>query len=192
MNKKIPSRILEIFSKAFLDEVLEYDQYTGALKWKCRGRHMFDSDRAWKSWNTRYAGKDAGRIYSCPKTRKKAYKCRTVGILGRSFQAHRIIWVMMTGEEPPEEIDHIDQDGTNNRWINLRGSTRRLNSRNIGLRTNNTSGIIGVGLHCCGRWRARIMIDGKEKHLGLFDDKFSAERAVIDARRFYGIQGQGD
>ena len=39
-------------------------------------------------------------------------------------------WKLMTCEEPPEVIDHIDRDKSNNRWDNLRNSDWTRNQGN--------------------------------------------------------------
>ena len=38
-------------------QLLDYDPETGELTWKPRGSHWFASESAFKSWNTKYAGK---------------------------------------------------------------------------------------------------------------------------------------
>ena len=181
----------EKFSHEMLRALLKYDPDTGVLTWNSRGRSLFPNDGAWKSWNTKNAGCRADNLYTLKSKRKTPYHCWCVTIFGKTYRSHRIIWYWMTGEEPPEEIDHKDQDAKNNRWHNIRAATRKENSNNIGLRINNTSGTVGVSLHSSGKWRARIMIDYKEIHLGLFDTKSEAENAVIIARRKYA-QRQGD
>ena len=103
------------------------------------------------------------------------------GLNGKVIYAHRIIWKMMTGEEPPPEIDHVDCDSNNNRWSNIRGASRAQNSANRGANKNNSSGFKGVRLHQCGRWVSRITVDRKEIHLGLFDTPEEAHAAYKSA-----------
>ena len=62
---------------------------------------------------------------------------------GKRLYAHRLIWVIVTGEQP-EDIDHIDGDGLNNKWDNLRSVSHSMNGRNQKLPGNNTSGTAGV------------------------------------------------
>ena len=45
------------------------------------------------------------------------------------FAAHRIIYVLMTGEQP-NVIDHINGLKHDNRWVNLRNGTRSDNQNN--------------------------------------------------------------
>ena len=51
--------------------------------------------------------------------------------LNRSvMKVHRLAWKLQTGEEPPQEIDHVNQDKTDNRWCNLRAAEPRENQAN--------------------------------------------------------------
>ena len=72
------------------------------------------------------------------------------------------------------ECDHI-QHGTisfiDNRRSNLRAVTRGQNGLNRGVSSNNTSGVTGVCWNkATSKWNSRIRINGKTKHLGLFDN----------------------
>lgn len=86
-------------------------------------------------------------------------------------------------------VDHIDRNGLNNRKSNLRPATKNDNARNKGMQRNNESGYKGVS-RCGPKWRACIAIDGKNKHLGLFD---SPEAAAIRynqaSRELHGMFG---
>lgn len=65
-------------------------------------------------------------------------------------------------------VDHINRDGLDNRKINLRLCTQKENIRNSKLYKNNSSGYKGISF-IRNKWRSRIFIEGKDKHLGLFD-----------------------
>lgn len=81
-------------------------------------------------------------------------------------------------------IDHINHDTLDNRRKNLRECTQHQNQMNMSINNKNTSGHSGVGKLSSGKWRARIYINGKEKHLGVFntyDEACNARRqAEID------------
>jgi len=78
------------------------------------------------------------------------------------------------------ETDHIDGDGLNNCRPNLRVVTSRQNQQNR--HTPKSSIYPGI---CWwkdrGKWRARIEINGKRKHLGLFDVEEEAYNAYLKA-----------
>ena len=79
---------------------------------------------------------------------------------------HRLIWKWMTGNDPPATIDHKNRIKDDNRWENLRLATHQEQvwNRAIGERVRSTSGFRGVSKHG-NKWRARVYIAGKAKHL---------------------------
>lgn len=122
--------------------------------------------------------------------RKENLKLMDIGYLRVSIQdvnylAHRLIYKMMTGEEPAE-IDHIDGNRSNNKWANLRAVDRKTNSRNRRLGKNNTSGVIGVSRQG-SLWHAYIVLDGKQHHLGFFKTIEEAKAARKAAERGHGF-----
>jgi hypothetical protein len=90
-----------------------------------------------------------------------------IRIDGRNYLAHRLAFLFMTGIWPPHQIDHVNLDRADNRWVNLRMATGAQNSANTRVKANNKSGFKGVGW-CKGRrkWRAQIQANGKQTHLG--------------------------
>lgn len=82
------------------------------------------------------------------------------------------------------KYDHVNKNKLDNRKSNLRVATHQENCRNRPKQTNNTSGVTGVGL-TAGKWYARIWIDGKLKHLGLFENKEDAIKARLNAEATY-------
>jgi len=119
-----------------------------------------------------------------------------VSIDGKAYYAHRLIWLIMTGAMPCDQIDHIDHNPNNNRWENLREATHQENSKNMSMPVNNTSGHVGVSqLYDSDRYQAYIDIDGKRKSLGLFDsfnDAVAARRAAQEKAGYHGNHGTGD
>ena len=96
---------------------------------------------------------------------------------------HRLL---MGVSDPTIIADHINGNGLDNRRCNLRLCTTAENSRNQCVRKNNTSTAKGVSWYKhSGKWRAYIVINYKQKHLGYFDTVAQAEQAYIDAAQKY-------
>lgn len=104
------------------------------------------------------------------------YAVRTdyTGPKQRKVYLHRLIM----GEPEGLQVDHRDGNGLDNRRANLREATPSQNLHNQRLSRANTSGYKGVEWHKAkGKWRARIMINGKQRYLGLFataEDAYAA------------------
>jgi hypothetical protein len=78
---------------------------------------------------------------------------------------------MVTGEFPPNDIDHINGNRNDNRWANLRGVERSINMKNCARRSDNTSGFTGVTWDGYRKkWRSTIFVDGRKHQLGRHDD----------------------
>jgi len=81
-------------------------------------------------------------------------------------------------------IDHINGDALDNRKSNLRICSHAENIRNGKKGKNCSSSYKGVGwFKLRKKWRARIMIDYKDKHLGLFSNEIDAAKAYDEAAR---------
>jgi hypothetical protein len=98
-------------------------------------------------------------------------------INGASVYMHNLI------RPPPDgmETDHIDRDGLNNRWNNLRVATRSQNMANRVM--PNSSGYRGVSITPQGRYRTVIRRHGILDNLGTFDTIEEAARAAQTTSR---------
>lgn len=105
---------------------------------------------------------------------------RSIFIDGYAYREHRLAFLYVFNLSP-KYIDHIDGNSSNNRIENLRECTQRQNCQNRVIKSDNMSGVKGVGWHK-GRWRARINIKNKQIHIGYFDEIKDAEGAVRLAR----------
>jgi len=133
------------------------------------------------------AGKEVGGIHQCGPKKEKEYL--RVELFGYYLYVHRIIWVLMTGEQP-KEIDHIDGNGLNNKWSNLRSVDHKANARNQKKHKNNTSGTCGVTYRKdSDKWRARIRVDDISISLGTYKNKDDAIKARKNAEIKYGFTG---
>lgn len=85
----------------------------------------------------------------------------------------------MTGKWPKYEIDHKDENKSNNRFKNLREATRSQNGRHKGPYKNNPSGLKGAYWdNDRKKWLSNIGIPGQGvKFLGRFNTKEEAHAA---------------
>lgn len=150
--KLLPSReeLLRLFA---------YDPESGTLTWRA---------------NPKFHGKPVGK---CGTITARGYLHVGIRQNGKPtyYLAHRLIWKMVTGDEPVFQIDHIDGDRLHNAWSNLRAATNGQNVWNSKLRRDNKTGFKGV--HFKGRkYRAAIKDGSRIRHLGCFD---TAEEAAL-------------
>jgi hypothetical protein len=147
-----------VISREDLSEILEYLPEQGTFRW-------------------RRAGKQAG----CRDTRGYI----SITVAGKKYQAHRLAFLLMTGDIPPE-VDHIDQNPSNNVWSNLRAADHQRNMVNRDLKSR--TGVRGVRYRPQrGKWGAEIGVEGKSIWLGSFDSKEEAQECYIaTAREWFG------
>jgi hypothetical protein len=145
-------------STGYVRSILSYEPLSGELTWL-----KTLSNRA-------VAGSKAGA------SRKDGRKI--IAIDGRDYVAARLIWLIVTGEWPPADVDHRDLDKGNDRWDNLRLATRSQNFFNKLARRDNASGFKGVSYDSArDKYAADIQANGKRVRLGRFDTAEEASRA---------------
>jgi HNH endonuclease/AP2 domain len=144
-----------------LRELLGCDPETGLLIWKM---------------NRQGPGARAGEVAGC----KDPQGYIKIGIDGRMYLAHRLIWLHIYGAWPDGELDHINHDPSDNRIENLRLATNSQNMANRPAQINNTSGFKGTTFHKQRRkWQAQITVNKKVLHLGLFKTPEAAHAAYV-------------
>lgn len=163
-------RTVKLPSQEELRQTFRYDPDTGKLFWLPRKGNV--------SWNKVFAGKESGCLDS-----KGYIRIRTEG---RAWVAHRVIWKLVSGEDP-DFIDHINGNRSDNRICNLRSVSQTENARNTAKHRTNTSGCTGVfWLKRESRWYAVISINNKRKVLGSFREKADAIAARKAAEKELG------
>lgn len=172
-------------SQEYLKECLNYDPESGIFTWKNRPTNHFKTHRSFKTWNSRFSGKQAGNVHIAS---DNGLKYITIRLCGTLYKAHRLAFLYMDGVIPVE-VDHDDGDGINNKWSNLNGSDRVKNCRNFGMSRANSSGVTGVSWNSrIGKWHAKIC----NKHVGYFDDISKAKEARDRAAISFGFnKGHG-
>jgi len=152
------------------NEKFYYRPETGEVIWKVRPENNSHDKRC----NTTHAGK--------PLSYKTDGGYIRVNLHGSVYYAHRIAWLLYTGRWPRYEIDHINGDRSDNRIENLREVNSSGNSKNLGMRYDNSSGYNGVYKHPSwkDKWVTYLKMNGKNTYLGGFN---SAEAAYEYRRK---------
>ena len=152
-----------------LRKLLRYDPETGKLYWKPRDESTSQRPR---HFNSKYENKEAGNT--------NPFGYVQLSVYSYCVRAHRAIYAIMTGEWPEEQVDHINGDKADNRWVNLRAVTAQQNSSNHpGWSKKTASAFIGVH-RLNGKWQAQATADGKKYHLGTFESEVEAAKARDD------------
>ena len=165
-------RKLKLPPVKYLRECFEYNPETGQVFWKRRPRKHFSTARIWNSWNGKHAGNQAFT------SRNQTGHSQNF-VNGTLYMAHRIIWKLVTGRDPKDQIDHINRLPADNRWRNLREATHTENTRNRKTQHNNKSGCPGVFQVRTGKWNVSVRDGRKQVCIGTFETKEEA----IQARR---------
>lgn len=146
-----------------ISELLTYEPTTGNLIWKYRKDN--------EAFNNHLSGKVAGARYF-DKDAKKYYRKIEISGIGNWLLAHRLCFLLMTGRWPLF-VDHIDSDGDNNKWENLREVDKSQNNKNRVLGGKSKTGLHGVYIRS-GNYRVIGSISGKTVTIGTFNNIFDA------------------
>jgi len=171
------SKVVPDFQKAL--KYLEYVPETGDFLWKVdRGTNV-------------KAGSKAGTVFT---NRAGGKQYIHITILRSTYKAHTLAFVVMTGEKPKHQVDHVNGDGCDNRWCNLRDVSQSDNCKNKRRQRNNRSGSMGVMFHKVKqKWQAYIHVGWKQIHLGYFlnkEEAISRRKAAEVEYGFHGNHGQ--
>jgi hypothetical protein len=146
---------------------LEYRPETGALIWKkCR---------------------DSSKIGTQSKSLDVSVYVQ-VNIAGTVLKGHRLAWYLHYGAWPVGPIDHINGVRDDNRIENLREVDHKTNCQNVrlGSMRNKSTGFLGVykNKNCKLKpYRAKIVSDGRQIHLGGYATPEEAHAAYVAAKR---------
>lgn len=150
-----------------LRELLHYDPETGAFTWRSSPRYRIE------------AGARAGYLDT-------SLDYRRIRVDGVQYLEHRLVWLYVHSRWPCEQIDHANGMRDDNRLANLRECTHAENQQNHGANPRNRSGYPGVDWYAAlSKWRARIRVEGRGRHLGYFTDLEEAAEAYRIAKAKY-------
>lgn len=107
-----------------------------------------------------------------------------VAVAGERHYAHRLAWLYVTGKWPEGDTDHINRNKADNRFENLRDVGRVSNAQNrLAPNANSSSGFLGVSWSkAAKKWAAGIKVDGRRRHLGLFETPQEAHAAYLTSK----------
>lgn len=133
---------------------------------------------------TRLSGPRAGK--RADTNSGNGYKAISAG--GVVKGAHRVAYLLMNGDWPPEQMDHINGIRDDNRWENLRAVSHIENCRNLGVYARNKSGIPGVRWNERYQfWEAYIRLNNKDHRLGCHKTLLDAAAARKSAENNHGF-----
>ncbi len=175
-------------NKSVLSDIarlVHYDPKTGIFTWLPRPRCMFRQECSWRTWNTRFAFKPAGRVDNL------GYVSISFG--GKKVKAHRLAYFVTHGG-CPELLDHINGRPADNRISNLRQASPSQNGMNRAMDRRNKSGCKGISWHKkAGKWQVHVRSNGSVHYCGLFIDLDAArsarERKAIELHGEFSCDG---
>ena len=160
--------------------------YCKSLKWRLkegeltqeRVKELFNyHPDGYLTWKIKYHPSiEIGAKAGSPKS--NGYSYWRIGIDGKNYSMHRIIWLWHYGYIPENLIDHIDRDTSNSKIENLREVSNQCNIRNSKVRSDSNTGITGVYKYPDeNKWLSYISVNGKRKHIGVFYNLDEAVKA---------------
>ena len=149
-----------------LKEVLHYNPENGEWAWLATKANQINTGDS--------AGCISGTGY------------RYIKVDGIAYKSSRLAWLYQKGYFPEHDIDHKDRVRDNDIWTNLRHVTRSCNTKNSRIRSDNSTGVVGVSFsQKYNSWRVRIDIAKKTKSIGSFPNFIDAVRARYEAEKKY-------
>lgn len=150
-----------------LKEILHYDPDTGFFRWKVSRGGM-------------YPGYVAGWL---KKSNKDYFRRWQIEINNKAYEYARLAFLYMEGRWP-EEMDHINRCPWDNRWCNLRETSRSENCHN-----RRTWGKYpkSVTRRPNGRFWARIQVNGVRRSLGVYDTAEEASEVYYAEAKRLGL-----
>ena len=157
-------------SQTELKSLLLYNSLNGEFTWsKCKNKNQVK------------IGDRAGHV-------SKAHGYETIKINGKDYRSHRLVFLYVNGAMPAGEVDHVNQNRSDNRLENLRIVTTQDNLKNKSMMKNNSSGFNGVNWNKnYNKFEVRISVNKKSVFIGRFKCLIDAVSERIKANIKYGF-----
>jgi outer membrane protein assembly factor BamB len=139
--------------------LLSYDRDTGELRWRVRPVANIP------------AGTIAGRVNGSGYWQ--------TNVRGRKYSNHRLAWLIVTGEWPKGQIDHVNRIRSDNRFCNLRDVSGSENCLNRDYRFTNPRGVSFV--QRTEKWQVQVCLYRQVKYIGQYADRDVAISAYANA-----------
>ncbi len=146
----------------YIRDNLRYDPDTGDLWWTKAGKN-------------RRLDKPAGHVKSCGRKR--------VQVQGLSYGCHRIAFFLIEGWWP-DEVDHINRNHRDNRWLNLRPANKTQNAFNKVVRGKMPRGVFKNHK----RYSAALTAYGQRHYLGTYDTPEEAHSVYLAKCKAIGME----
>lgn len=148
-------------TQILLKEYFSYDKHSGEVTW------------IKKASNKTIIGSRAGSV--------SPYGHRVIRFKGCLYAEHRLIWLLVTGANPNNHIDHINHNEQDNSWKNLRDISQAQNNMNNSIRKDNSLGTVGISLSTRNgnkKYCAEISKNGirKRKHFYTLNEAISQRK----------------
>jgi hypothetical protein len=145
--------------------IVSYDESTGVMRWTEK-----------RKGGAFVTGNEVGSV--------NRYGYRVTNIWKRAYMVHRLIWLYIHGAWPSENIDHINGIRSDNRLVNIRDVSQRVNCENKRHTLKNSkSGLMGaVWRPRSGKWVAHITVNRRQIYLGQFDSAVAAHQEYLSKK----------
>lgn len=158
-----------LITQEYLKEILDYNPDTGIFTWKIRPSQI------------KHIGNIAGTL------NKRGYI--RINVNKKSYLAHRLVLLYMTGSWPIDMVDHKDNNKSNNCFDNLRECDNKFNKQNQNKPQKNnhsTSTMCGVTFReDSKKWRVMLRINRILINFGQYDTQEEAEKVCLENRKKY-------
>jgi len=145
---------------------------------RLRSLLLYDPETGYFCWRITKANKNAGELAGCIAPSGYVF----IGIDGRIYRAHRLVWLYLHGVWPENQMDHVNLDRSDNRIANLRLASSAQNKANRRKDCRNRSGLKGAYWDRERQnWSSFIKTGGKSRFLGRHASKEAAHAAYVAA-----------